>query len=129
MLDDNFVFFVGFLIKFDSRKQFFGLTWSETFFSIQLFFLTICVSFCIKDPEMVTKAFSMNAIKKLSNIFSKKSFSVFKGAIFSIFEHTYTFFGQTILLFFYCIYENAFATNSEFFIQQNKRVVKKVSFF
>ena len=58
----------------------------------------------LSNQEMVAKAFFIN-IKKKYNIWTKKSFSEFKGAIFGIFEHTKTFFWQNVLLFWGHIHE------------------------
>ena len=115
----QFCFFVGFWIKFGSRKQFFGLTWSETFFSIQYwnilqftktFFDNMCV-LSYKKSRNGWKSIFHECNKKIIKHFAKKSFSVFKGAIFGIFEHTKTFFWQNVLLFFDRIHVKCFCNH------------------
>ena len=62
---------------------------------------------------MVEKAFFMN-VKKKKKIkhFAKKSFSVFKNAKNSTFEHTKTSFDKMFYYFFIAFMKNAFATIS-----------------
>ena len=55
----------------------------------------------------------MNMKEKNNKTFcQKKSFRVFKGAIFGIFERPQTFFWQNVILFFFTFITNAFTTIS-----------------
>ena len=68
--------------------------------------------YALKNQEMVANAFFMNAIKKIIKHFAKKSFSVFKNAKNSTFEHTKTLVGKMFYYFFVTFMKNAFATIS-----------------
>ena len=61
---------------------------------------------------MVAKAFFMNVRKKNKTFCQKKSFRVFKGAFFGIFEHPKTFFWQNVFLFFCHIHEKCFCNQN-----------------
>ena len=127
----KFCFFVGFWIKFGSRNLFFGLTSEKMFFSIQyLNILQFTKTFVdniwvlsFKKSRNGCKSIFHECDKKIIKHFANQSFSVFKGAIFGIFEHTKTFFGKMFYNFFVTFMKNAFATNSWFFIKQNAHVV------
>ena len=122
-------FFVGFWFKFGPRKLFFGLTWGETFFSIQFwnilkftktFFDNMCV-LSYKKSINGFKSIFHEYVKKIIKHFAKKNVSMFKSAIFCIFEHTKKNFCLNVLLFFIVFMKNAFETIYCFFFYTTKR--------
>ena len=69
---------------------------------------------------MVAKAFFMNVTKKYKTFCPKKNFTVFKGAIFGIFENTKTF-DKMFYYFFVTFMKNAYSTISS---SQQQRTTK-----
>ena len=61
----------------------------------------------LKNHKTIKKTFFINMKKKkhLKNIWPNKSFSVFKGATFGLFEHTQTFLGKMFYYYFCHIHE------------------------
>ena len=73
---------------FWTNMEFFSSSIQYNIFSNLLKLLLTTSAFClIQKSEMIAKVYFINVTKKL-NIFQNKSFSVFKDAIFGIFDHT-----------------------------------------
>ena len=111
-LDDNFVF-CRFLDQIWLQKTVFWTNIKKMFFSIQYLNIlqlpkTFVDNTCVlsyKKTRNGDKSIFYECDKKIIKHLAKKSFTVFKNAKNSRFEHTKTFFWQNVLLFFFNIHE------------------------